>query len=238
MKPSLLAFLGLLLMGHADNAVCAVLFSDDFEDGDTLGWTFQGVNTADWSVVNGRLIHNAPSGNAGGPLATGVIAGLSTPEAFRLEADVEVLGSIGGSDWGHVGLIWGLDSPLASPDNFSTAYLRTHWDEVTIWSRVNAVTQAEQKLALPSLTNGVTYHLSVTIDSIQRTALVELDGFSKLISGADFDLASGSMLGSIGLLSASDYVAYDNVVLSSVPEPRSTIILGLLCVLLARRRDR
>ena len=88
MKPSLLAFLGLVLMGHADHAVCAVLFSDDFEDGDMVGWTFQGVNTADWSVVNGRLIHNAASGNAGGPLATGVIAGLSTPEAFRLEADV------------------------------------------------------------------------------------------------------------------------------------------------------
>ena len=85
------------------NSMATTIFNDDFSDGNTAGWTFYGNDSGAWSGASGRLNHNAPAGYDG-TVEFAIIDGITTPDKFTLEADVSVISSINGSDWGHVGV--------------------------------------------------------------------------------------------------------------------------------------
>ncbi|MCK6384157.1 MAG: PEP-CTERM sorting domain-containing protein [Rhodocyclaceae bacterium] len=212
----------------------APLFSDDFNDGNAAGWSFHGLYSGNWSVSGGVLQHGG--GYTGAP-AYALIDGIVTPDHFLLEADVRIVSSLYGSDWGHVGLIWGVDPGTG---NFNTSYLRTHQDRVTSWSTPYAA-GGERFLDTPGATNGNIYHLAVDVNYFAQQMTVTMGGWSTTFSGADFALLNQNSGGGIGLISWADNVTYDNVVLTAlpVPEPSTTMLLlaGLgLLGFAARRR--
>ena len=234
MKSSTKRLAATLAFVFAAGAQAAPLFSDNFNDGNAAGWSYYGINPGSWSVSGGVLNHGG--GYTGQP-AYALIDGIATPQHFSLEADVRVVSSLYGSDWGHVGLIWGVNTATG---NFNTSYLRTHRDHVTSWSRPY-LGDAERLLATPGTTNGFTYHLAVDVDYFAQVMKVTLGGNTTTFSGGDFLLLNQNAGGGIGLISWSDNVTYDNVVLNAypVPEPGSWALLlaGLgLLGFAARRR--
>ena len=220
--------LSLLALSIPLNATAATIFSDDFGDGDTAGWTFHGTNSGSWSVPDGRLHHNAPSGYTG-QIEVALIDGITTPDQFTLEADISVVSSIGGSDWGHVGFAWGV-TDLSEPfESFNTSYLRTHQDLVTNWSKKNGSSPGEQHLNTPGTTNGVTYHLSIDVDYLASSMTVTLGANSTTFTGTNFDNINQNTGGGIGLITWNDHITFDNVLLSTptaVPEPSPLLLLG------------
>ncbi len=228
---SLLSMLVLMLiLSMPLHATAAIVFSDNFNDGNTTGWTFYGTNSGSWSVPDGRLHHVAPAGYTGvSELA--IIDGVTTPDQFTLEADISVVSSINGSDWGHVGFAWGV-TDLSEPfDSLNTSYLRTHQDLVTNWSVLNGSSLGEQFLNTSgTTTNGVTYHLSVDVDYLVKSMTVTMDTFTTTFTGTDFDKINQNTGGGIGLISWKDHITFDNVLLSTpnpVPEPSLGLLLGI-----------
>ena len=222
----LLSLLALSL--PCSNAGAATIFSDDFNGGNTAGWTFYGSNSSAWSVPDGRLHHNAPSGYTG-EVEFALIDGIITPDQFTLEADISVISSIHGSDWGHVGLVWGVTDLIAPFESFNTSYLRTHLDHVTNWSYLNGFSPGEQYLNRPGATNGVTYHLSVDVDYLIRSMTVTMGPYSTIFTGTNFDRINQNTGGGIGLISWNDHITFDNVLLSTstpIPEPSTMFLLG------------
>lgn len=225
MRPLRQLFSILALALLAAPASAAPLFSDDFQDGNAAGWSFYGINAGNWTVSGGVLQHGG--GYTGEP-AYALIDGIVTPAHFVFVADVRVVSNrYGDSDWGHVGLIWGADTTTG---NFNTSYLRTHWDQVTSWSKPYT---GEHILSTPGIGNGITYHLAVEVNSPAQTMTVTLGSWSTTFTGAAFAYLNQNTGGGIGLISWSDEVTYDNVVLHAVPEPASWALmlagLGLLC---------
>ncbi len=228
----IILFISVLSFSSISNA--AVLFSDNFDDGNTDGWSFYGTNSASWSAATGVLNHHAPSGYTG-DRELALIDGINTPDKFTLEADVSVISSIYGNDWGHVGFVWGVTDLIAPYDNLNTSYLRTHQDLVTNWSIVNGNASVEQFMYTPGATNGVTYHMRIEVDYLTKTMVTTLDGYSTVFTGADFDLINPNTGGGIGFISWNDNITFDNVVLtdgnSAIPVPAAVwlFVSGLLC---------
>lgn len=175
----------------------ATLFSDNFNDGNAAGWSFYGPNAGSWTVAGGILHHD---GGYNGQASYALIDGIATPSHFALEADVTVISNkYGTPDWGHVGLIWGVDT---ATNNFNTSYLRTHWDHVTNWSMPYSTFAASERfLNTPGATNGVTYHLRTEVDYLAQTMTVTMGGFSTVFTGADFNVLNQHAGGGIGLIS-------------------------------------
>jgi hypothetical protein len=229
-----LLILSMLVLGSAANADAAILFQDDFEDGNnTIGWSFIGSHTGNWIVSDGILHHG---GGYDEHQAIALIDGILTPAIFTLEADISVKSNIHNNpDWGHVGLAWGVNPATMG---FNTSYLRTHEDRVTNWSTPYAT---ELYLNAPGTTNGPTYHLRVDVNSVARSMNVTLDDFQTTFTGTDFDTINKNTAGGIGHMSWSDEVTWDNVRLSSpVPLPGGIWLLGSGCAalfgLIRRRR--
>ena len=223
-------------------STAAIIFSDDFSDGNTAGWTFYGTNSGFWSESSGILNHNAASGYTG-EIEFALIDGITTPDQFTLEADVSIVSSIHGSDWGHVGFVWGVTDFNEPFQSFNTSYLRTHQDRVTNWSDLDGSSPGEQFLDIPGATNGITYHLSADVDYLLRSMTVNInDLYSATFSGADFDKINQNTGGGIGFISWNDNITFDNIVLSTpnpVPVPTALFLLGSgLCGLLGLKRSR
>lgn len=214
--------LALLVAGWDVNAAAATLFQDNFEDGNTTGWSFVGSNQGNWNASGGVLHHG---GGYDSKQAIALINGITTPSIFTLEADVSVQSNrYGWPDWGHVGLAWGV-TPGATL-GFNTSYLRTHEDRVTNWSMPYA-SGGERFLNTPGTVNEPTYHLRVDVDSIARSMTVALDGWQTTFTGADFDLINQNSGGGIGLMSWSDNVTFDNIQVSTpVPLPGAFWLFG------------
>ncbi len=229
---SLLSLLVLILiLSMPLHATAAIVFSDNFDDGNTTGWSFFGTDSGSWFVpLDKKLHHAAPGGYTGEP-DLAIIDGVTTPDQFILEADVSVVSSINGDDWGHVGFVWGVNDLSYPFDKLNASYLRTHSDHVTSWSWVTG-TPAEGELFTPTpgATNGLTYHLSVDVDYVAKAMTVTMGTFTETFTGADFDLVNKNTGGGLGLISWKDAITFDNVLLStpdSVPEPSLGLLLGI-----------
>ncbi|MCP3851917.1 MAG: PEP-CTERM sorting domain-containing protein [Gammaproteobacteria bacterium] len=212
------------------NSIATTLFSDNFDDGNTTGWSFYGNDSGAWSVSSGILNHNAPAGYDG-TVEFALIDGITTPERFTLEADISIISSNRNSDWGHVGFVWGVNDLVDPFQSFNASYLRTHQDRVTNWSMVNGTSYGEYYLDTPSVTNGFTYHLTIDVDYISKIMTTSMGANSTTFSGTAFENINKNLGGGIGLISWNDNITFDNVILStptpSIPEPSSLALLGL-----------
>ncbi len=169
-----LLFILMLALSMPLHATAATIFSDDFSDGDTAGWVFYGSNSGSWSVPDGRLHHSASSGYTG-EVEVALIDGITTPDQFILEADVSIVSSINGGNWGHVGFAWGV-TDLSEPfESLNTSYLRTHEDRVTNWSKLSGAFSGQQFMNTPGAINTITYHLSVDVDYLAKAMTVTME---------------------------------------------------------------
>ena len=229
------SLLFILILSIPLQATETVIFSDDFNDGNAVGWTFHGTESATWSVSGGRLHHNTPSGYDNiAQLA--LMDGTTTPDQFTLEADISVVVGVSGSDFGHVGFAWGVTDLIEPFESWNTSYLRTHEDRVTNWSLLNGSSLVEEFLNTPGATNNITYHLNVDVDYLAKAMTVTMDANSITFTGTDFDKINQNTGGGIGLVSFNDHITFDNVLLS-IPEPIhfSLLLAGVIGAVLYRR---
>lgn len=217
------------------------LFSDDFNDGNTNGWSFYGPTPeylGYWDVRGSVLHHEDPLGYQDPTyIRFALMDGIVTPSQFKLEADISVVTGLMGSDFGHAGFVWGVNNFTEATDftepyaNLNTSYLVTNMDTVRTWSRENHGAWIPGLFMYPgALTNDTTYHMAVDVDSIAETMTVTLGSFTATYTGSDFYTASVNLDGGIGLISFGDHTTYDNVVLTSpnpIPEPTTLSLLGL-----------
>ncbi|MCB1736278.1 MAG: hypothetical protein H6981_11720 [Gammaproteobacteria bacterium] len=216
------------------SAQAAIVFQDDFSDGDTVGWVFSGIDAGEWGASGGVLNSSIGADDAhDGSIGFALIDGVAASDHFRLSADVKVVQATGqGSDWGHVGLAW----DVQDANHYTTSYLRTHWDHVTTWS-VDPTSSGEYWLADPSgPTNGVFYAMSVEVDYLNQIFELTFNGLSATLSGTNFVTymanAGVNSGGGIGLIQSGEEVHYDNVVYEDltlannhVPAPGSLALM-------------
>ncbi len=186
-------------------------FEDNFDDLDMAGWSFDGINPGPWSAASGEMQSASTQTDhvtaaEGGPGAA-LISGVVTPDRFSLEADIRVIGDnpVFGSDWGHVGFVWG----WSDSTNFNSSYLRTHRDEVTSFGTPGG---AENLLDFPGAVNDVVYHMKVEVDFEAQVMSLTIGDQSATFTGVDFQEININSGGSIGLITWGERVGYDNVV--------------------------
>lgn len=237
-------------VGLVSQAHAAVVFQDNFNGNSSANWTFSGQNVSTWAFADNKLESSTSTTNHN-PTTPGfaTIAGISTSNHFKIEADVQVIGTVPGRptlDWGHVGFFWGYQDA----NTFSIAYLRTHSNHVTAWSNNpysgELITNAGFNAVNAADVTGVSYHLGIEVDYVAQSMTVSLDNTSATYTGANFgiaNLASG-VGGSLGVVSWGERVTYDNLVMTdftvtnNTPEPGSLALLALGAVGLVARRKR
>jgi hypothetical protein len=218
-------------------AQAGIIFQDNFDDNNTDGWSFIGINNG-WNANTGALQSSNEQASHAGIPGLALIDGIVTPDNFKLEADIKVI-DYDNLTFGHVGFAWG----ISGIDTFNTSYLRTHADHFTNWRAPFEISGASE-LATPlnfDAKNGVSYHFSVEVDFTLQEMTMTLDGVTGVISGAEFQRYGPYQGGQIGLTMWGEQVEYDNVVLSStstanVPEPSTLAIFALGIVGLASRQ--
>ena len=244
-----------LLLGVSAAALCVaqaqagIVFQDSFDTNSAAHWSYSGQNTGTWAAAGQKLQSSLTQTNHN-PSAPGFAAinGVTTSSHFKIEADVQVVGSTPGqgTDWGHVGFFWGQTGASA----YSIGYLRTHSDHVTAWERPSTgevITPAAFATTNAADLNGVSYHLAFEVDYVAQSMRVSINGTSAVYSGAQFNIANspGGVGGALGVISWGEHVSYDNVVVtdyagSNVPEPGSLALvasaLGLMGAAARRRK--
>ncbi len=213
----------------------AVVFQDSFNSNSTSAWTFSGLNSGNWAGADNKLQSATTQTNHdGADVGFASINGLSTTSHFKLEADVQVIGTVPGrgSDFGHVGFFWGYNSNSA----YSTTYLRTHADHVTVW-KSPFTTESTMPLSFNAMNAtdpfGVSYHLAIEVDYLTRTMILSLDNVTATYTDTVFDAANsaGGIGGQLGMITWGERVSYDNVVLTdytaTVPEPATLLLTAL-----------
>lgn len=235
------------LLALAAPARAGVVFQDGFDTNSTSGWTFSGPNSAAWTAAGQKLQSTTVSGTAHNPVGPGFAAidGVATSAHFRIEGDVQVVGTVPGratpADFGHVGFFWG-----ATGSDYSIGYLRMHSDHVTAWRAslgAELITPTGFNTTNAADLDGVSYHLAFEVDYLAQWLMVSLDGVSQTFSGADFALANlaSGIGGQLGVISWGERVSYDNIVVTdfstaAVPEPGGLALVLTGLALLARRR--
>jgi len=225
----------ILTLVFLGTAHAGVIFQDDFEDNNTDGWSFIGANYG-WNASTGALQSSSSQTNYVGTPSFAVIDGITTPDNFKLEADMMVVGSVPGhgSDWGHIGFGWG----ISSLSQFNTSYLRTHSNHITSWKNPY---QGEVIFGLPfNPVNGTQYHFSVEVNYALKEMTISLNNNSITYTGSTFDQVSSNQGGQIGLVTWGERIQYDNVVLSTVdvPEPSTFAIFALGAIGLIFRKTK
>jgi len=232
----------------------AASYFNDFSSGDLSDFTFEGLETANWSVVvDGRLHSDEDSTpgahvptTSGGP-GVALVNGFSDLDYFKIEARISVDGDgglvNGSGDFGHVGFVWG----FTDFENLSMTYLRTHSNHVTAWSRTNSLfSSGEVNTGVPSTVNGVEHDFAIEVDHSSKTMNMWYDGgLINTITGAQFDIVSPRSSGGLGVITWGEDVTYDNLRIttrsSSVPDSGTSaalLALGLACLVSVRRKLR
>jgi len=234
----------LLSLGLASGAQAAVVFQDSFGANSDANWSFSGQNSGTWAAADNKL-QTSTSATDHNPTVPGFAAinGLATSTHFKIEADVQIIGTAPGKpalNFGHVGVFWGYQDA----NTYSTGYLRTHYNEVTAWESPYAgevLTPLGFDAVNAANVNGVSYHLSFEVDYLNQTMTVKLDGVTATYTGANFAMANsaGGVGGQLGVISWGERASYDNVVVTDytvadpVPEPTPLALLALGAAALA-----
>jgi len=197
-------------------ANAAIIFSDDFNDGNMLGWTGSGYSASSWQASGGMLKFNG--GSYSGVIAFCGIDAITTPSNFTMDADIKIAPA--DSNYGHVGFFWGYQDT----SNFNTAYLRTHSDHVTNWSMVGGAQSSESYLNIPGAANNSWYHMHIEVNYATKVMLLEFAGYSTTFTGSTFDLINRNTGGKMGVITAGEVGYFDNVVISIIPEPGTWIL--------------
>ncbi len=235
-------------------SVGAASYFNDFSSGDLSDFTFEGLETANWTVVADGRLHSDESGTpgthvpttSGGP-GVALVNGFSDLDYFRIEARISVDGDgglvNGSGDFGHVGFVWG----FTDFSNLSMTYLRTHSNHVTAWSRTNSLfSSGEVITGVNPTTNGVEHDFAIEVDHSSKTMHTWYDGsLIRTINGAQFDIVSPHINGGLGVITWGEDVTYDNLRItarsSNVPDTGATVLLlslGLACLGFIRRTNR
>lgn len=247
MRHFLMIFFFAAIFPSISNAT--VIFEDDFNDGDMVGWEFSGINPGPWSAATGEM-QSASTQTAHIPAPDGpgaaLISGIVTPAHFSLEADIRVIGDVPNQtpgDWGHVGFVWG----WSDSTHRNTSYLRIHSDHVTSFGTPGG---AENFLSVPGAVNDAVYHMKVEVDANAQMVSLTVGGNSTTFTGVDYQEININSGGSVGLITWGERVGYDNVVLTdlTISEPMApvptasfwallllTVLLGLIVVMNRRR---
>ena len=214
-------------------AQAGIVFQDNFDSNSAANFSYSGPNSGTWAAADQKL-HSSLTQTHHNPSTPGFAAinGLTTSSHFKIEADVQVVGATPGqgSDWGHVGFFWGRTGAI-----YSTGYLRTHLDHVTVWEdpyTTEVITPAGFATTNAADIHGASYHLAIEVDYLAQTMWVSLNGTTAAYSGAAFDTANdpAGVGGSLGVISWGEHVSYDNVVVTDfaghgVPEPGSLALV-------------
>lgn len=235
MKFKILTYLIFTSIFSVNSVQAGIIFQDNFNDNNTDGWSFIGTDNG-WNAATGALQSSSTQTSHAGSPGFALIDGIVTPDNFKLEADIKVVGSVAGQnnfDFGHVGFGWG----ISDINTFNTSYLRTHNNEFTNWKSPYAGELL--KVLNFDATNDVSYHFSVEVNYTLQEMTMTLGGVTQFIAGPAFQQYGPYQGGQIGMMTWGERVEYDNIVLSTtneVPEPSTLAIFALGMIGLASRR--
>ena len=182
-------------------ALAATLFSDDFEDGNSSGWTTSGGT---WSVVaDGSLVFRQ-AGTSADALAR---AGSSSWTAYTVTAQVKPT-AFGGSDR-FVALL------ARAQSNTSYYFLALRADNTLVLGKRVSGTLTTLASASQTVTTGTTYALSLTVSGSALTGSVT---GGPTLNASDGQFASGQ----IGFATRFAAGEIDNVLVTSGVTPSPT----------------
>lgn len=243
----LISSLFLVVVMFSTSAQATIIFEDNFDDGDTVGWSFGGLNAGLWNVGTSNSGENKLQTSAtqtnytyNGVLGLATIDNISISEHFKIETDVQVVGrNSRGNDYGHVGIAWGING-----QEFNTSYLRTHWNHVTSWSRDPF--SGENILAFAATNSAdlddFSYKMSVEVNFILQEMTLTIDNASTVYSGSQFQQINGNTAGGIGFINTGERVSYDNIIVrdftvqASSPQSFVLLLLSFGTLLFLRRQ--
>lgn len=246
------------MLVSTSGASAAVLFQDDFNDGNIDGWGNTGVAMP--ITVVGGVVDVAPSGTSNAfytirPSDGGNPVLFDTGGASVISLSADIHGQSGSST--HTSNELGLYltfSAAASPNDFNRYDFRFHTgsggadnanDRIRIRKSVNngpVTNLAEILEADAGLTNAIVnnnfIHFELRVTLGDTSNLIELFADDDLILSATD--ASPSPMSYAGLAvwgNGNNDIRFDNVVLETVPEPMSAALMGVCGgIVFGRRR--
>lgn len=188
------AFSGGLVQPKAASA--AVLFSDDFEDGDAAGWSVVKGGATNFSVISDSTMVYKAQYSSGGITEKMAVAGNAGWTNYAVEAKVKLLS---GSNAGII-------ARYIDDNNFYILRIDSSNDNVQLSKKVNGTFALIAETAM-TLNLNTAYTLKLSVDGANLTGFV--DGVQK-ISASDTAFSAGK----IGTRGTSSTFTLDNVTVS------------------------
>lgn len=226
----------LLALSAMQTANAAVLYSDDFGDGDTDGLVFAGNDAGQWAAGGGVLNSSSGSDDAYEARGYAFFDGAATSDHFRITADIRSIGANnrpnGFSNFGHLGFAWDYNDDT----HLNLVYARVHSNHVTTFS-IDGGGSGELQYSVGSLANNIFYTMILEVDYVNQVMDVSFNGYTTQYSGATFAnyiYNSGvNTGGAIGLVTFGEEIHFDNVVFEDFTVADAPIPIGSVPGLLA-----